>query len=260
MPKPVGLGTSLLSSIGKYRIVAELGHGGMANVYLAEAKGPSGFCKLVVLKTLLPQFADEPEVRESFLEEARLAGRLNHANVVQTYEIGHEGDRDVIVMEYLEGQSLVNVQRRAKVAQSPLSLAMHLRIIMDALEGIHYAHEMKDYDGTHLQLVHRDISPHNVFVTFDGQTKVLDFGIAKAARSANHTAEGVIKGKISYMAPEQVEGSNIDRRADLFSVGVMLWRAATGEKLWKGLTQVTIMHRLMAGDPTPVQCESQRRS
>jgi eukaryotic-like serine/threonine-protein kinase len=238
--------------VGRYRILSELGRGGMSNVFLAVASGPGGVNKLVVLKALLPDLSTEPYALAMFLDEARLAAQLNHPNVVQTYEVGTEGDRHVIVMEYLEGQSLSATTRRAGQAGSPLPLALHLRIIINALEGLHYAHELSAYEGAPLQLVHRDISPQNIFVTYDGQVKVLDFGIAKATSSSTHTATGIVKGKIAYMAPEQIIGDPVDRRADVYSVGCMLWAAATGDKLWKDTPDVHIMRRAINGDiPSP---------
>ena len=238
--------------VGRYRILSELGRGGMSNVYLAVARGPGGVNKLVVLKALLPDLSTEPYALAMFLDEARLAAQLNHPNVVQTYEVGTESDRHVIVMEYLEGQSLSATVRRAEQLGSPLSLALHLRIVISVLEGLHYAHELKAYDGAPLLLVHRDISPQNVFVTYDGQVKVLDFGIAKATSSSTHTATGVVKGKIAYMAPEQIIGDQVDRRADVYSVGCMLWAAACNRKLWKDIPDVHIMRRVINGDvPTP---------
>ena len=238
--------------VGRYRILSELGRGGMSNVYLAVARGPGGVNKLVVLKALLPDLSTEPYALAMFLDEARLAAQLNHPNVVQTYEVGTESDRHVIVMEYLEGQSLSATVRRAEQLGAPLSLGLHLRVVISVLEGLHYAHELKAYDGAPLLLVHRDISPQNVFVTYDGQVKVLDFGIAKATSSSTHTATGVVKGKIAYMAPEQIIGDAVDRRADVYSVGCMLWGAACGRKLWKDIPDVHIMRRVINGDvPTP---------
>jgi len=238
--------------VGKYRILSELGRGGMANVYLAVTHGPGGVNKLVVLKALLPDLATEPSALTMFLDEARLAAQLNHANVVQTYEVGTEGDRHVIVMEYLEGQSLSSIMKRAETTNQPLTVAMHLRIIISVLEGLHYAHELSAYDGSPLMLVHRDVSPQNVFVTYGGQVKVLDFGIAKAASSSTHTATGIVKGKISYMAPEQMVADNVDRRADVYSVGCMLWAIAAGRKLWKDTPDVHVMRAVIGGEiPTP---------
>jgi serine/threonine protein kinase len=238
--------------VGRYRILTELGRGGMATVYLVVAHGPGGVNKLVVLKALLPELASEPESLTMFLDEARLAAQLNHPNVVQTYEVGSEADRHVIVMEYLEGQALSSIIKRAELRGEPLPQKLHLHVIMNALEGLEYAHGLRAYDGSSLELVHRDISPHNVFVTYDGQVKVLDFGIAKANSSSTHTATGVIKGKIAYMAPEQITGEAVDRRADVYSVGCMLWAAATGKKLWRDVPDVHIMRNVMRGEiPTP---------
>ena len=236
---------------GKYRLIAELGHGGMAEVFLAIASGPAGFNKLVVLKQIRDQLADDPEFLAMFLDEARLAARLNHPNVVQTNEVGEDGRRYFIAMEYLEGQPLNRVvQRLAKDGQ--LTLAMHVRILIDALAGLHYAHELADFDGTPLQVVHRDATPHNIFVTYAGQVKVVDFGIAKALGSSAETRAGVLKGKVSYMAPEQALGEKVDRRADVFAVGIMLWEALAGRRPFKGQNDVVILQKLVAGEiPSP---------
>ncbi|AUX26317.1 uncharacterized protein SOCEGT47_068780 [Sorangium cellulosum] len=234
---------------GKYRFLLPLGEGGTANILLAVAQGPSGFNKLVVLKTMKRHIAEDPEFRRMFLNEARLAARLNHANVVQTYEIAEHNGSPIIVMEYLEGQPLSKVVARAG---KRLALATHLRIIADALRGLHCAHELKDFDGTRLNVVHRDMSPHNVIVTYDGHVKLVDFGIAKLDRSDIRTSTGVIKGKIRYMSPEQLTGEPIDRRADIYSVGVMLWEAATGVRMWRDENDPAIMYRVVNGDiPSP---------
>ncbi len=237
-----------VTSLGKYRVLSELGRGGMANVYLAVTRGPGAVSKLVVLKALLPDLATEPDALTAFLEEARLAAQLNHGNVVQTYEVGTQGDQHVIVMEYLEGQTLGNVLKRSIVTDNPLSLAFQLRIIISVLEGLQYAHELCAYDGLPLLLVHRDVSPQNVFVTYDGQVKVLDFGIAKARSSTINTVTGMIKGKISYMSPEQMSGERVDRRADVYSVGCMLWAAAAGQKLWKDTPDLQVIRAVMSGE------------
>jgi serine/threonine-protein kinase len=179
-----------------------------------------------------------------FLDEARLAARLNHPHVVQTYEVGEYMGRPVIVMEYLEGQVLSSLVQRAQ-STNALSLTLHLRVIIDALEGLHHAHELADYDGKPLNLVHRDISPQNVFVTFEGQVKVLDFGIAKAATSQSETATGILKGKVKYMAPEQMLNLSLDRRADIYAVGVLVWEAATGQRMWKGASDIHVMNAVV---------------
>ena len=232
--------------LGNYRLIAVLGRGGMAVVHLAVMRGPAGFNKLVVLKQLHPQYSEEPEVVAMFLDEARLAARLSHPNVVQTNEVGEDGDRRFMAMEYLEGQPLNRILHRLSGAGG-LPVATHLRVIADLLGGLHYAHELTDYDGSPLCIVHRDINPQNVFVTYDGVVKIVDFGIAKARSSLVETKFGVVKGKISYMAPEQARGEPVDRRADIFAVGVMLWQAVTGVRPWKGVTDLSLMKRLVQG-------------
>jgi eukaryotic-like serine/threonine-protein kinase len=239
-------------TVGKYRILAELGRGGMATVFLAVIRGPGGIGKLVVLKALLPELASDPQALAMFLDEARLGTQLNHSNVVQTYEVGTEGDRHVIVMEYLAGQSLSTVLQKAATAGTPLRPEHYLHVLLGVLDGLHYAHELRGLDGAAMTLVHRDVSPQNTLICYDGQVKVLDFGIAKVANSTTDTATGLLKGKMSYMAPEQMAGSELDRRADIFAVGCMLWGMAAGRKLWKDTPNVKIFRRVMDGEiPSP---------
>jgi serine/threonine protein kinase len=234
---------------GRYRPIAELGRGGMATAYLCVAQGPGGFNKLQVLKYLRPDLAADEEFLTMFLEEARIAARINHPNVVQTNEVGYDGICHYIAMEYIEGQTIENVVRRAKKqGNKSIPLDMHLRILSDALAGLHHAHELLDFDGTPLNIVHRDVSPHNVMVTYDGFVKVLDFGIAKAADSSSDTRSGMLKGKYAYMAPEQYSADRVDRRADIFAMGVMLWQAITSQRMWKGITGTEIIARVIKGD------------
>ena len=238
-------------ALGKYRLIAELGHGGMAQVFLALARGPAGFNKLSVIKQIREQLAEDPEFLTMFLHEARLAARLNHPNVVQTNEVGEDGKRYFIAMEYLEGQPLNRIIQRTG-RESGIPAGKHLRILCEALAGLHHAHELLDYDGTPLQVVHRDVTPHNVFVTYAGQVKVVDFGIAKALSQSAETKAGVLKGKVAYMAPEQARGDKVDRRADIFSVGVMIWEALAGRRMFKGLTDVVIIQKIVNGQlPSP---------
>jgi serine/threonine-protein kinase len=185
-----------------------------------------------------------------FLDEARLAARLNHPNVVQTHEVGEEDDgRFFLAMEYLDGQSLATVLRQNGKS---IPLDLQLRIICDALAGLHYAHELKNFDGKPLGIVHRDVSPQNIFITYTGQVKLLDFGIAKASSSEGKTQAGTLKGKIAFMAPEQVVGEGVDRRADIFSMGAMLWGAVSGTPMWAGLSDATIVKHLCSGNiPAP---------
>lgn len=211
-----------------YRVIASLGHGGMARVYLGLSEKQPGFTKLFVLKSLKDELAGDPELLAMFVQEAHVAARLNHPNVVQTYEVGSRGENPFIAMEYLDGQPLNVVVKRLGKA---LSVDLVMRVLVDVLAGLHYAHELADYDGTPMGIVHRDISPHNVFVTYDGAVKVLDFGIAKVASAPSMTRTGVMKGKVGYMAPEQVLNQGVDRRADLFAVGVIMWEAIAGKRL-----------------------------
>jgi eukaryotic-like serine/threonine-protein kinase len=224
----------------------------MATVFLAVNRGESGFSKLVVVKVLKPHLAMESDVVTMFHDEARLSARLSHPNVVQTNEVGREDGHHMMVMEYLDGIALNQINERMRSRSQQLPLGMNLRMIHCALDGLHYAHELADYNGVPLGVVHRDVSPHNIFVTFDGQVKILDFGIAKLAHSNHETRAGTIKGKIRYMSPEQMRGDRVDRRADIFAVGAILWEAATGSRLWKTRTDVEIMHQVIHDEiPTP---------
>ena len=218
---------------GKYEIFAKLGRGGMADVYLATMRGALGFKKLAVIKQLQAQFAADGDIVGMFLDEARLAARLAHPNVVHTYEVGREEDTYFIAMEFLDGQPLNRLEREAARSGRPLDREVCVRIVSDALGGLHYAHELRDYDGSPFHLVHRDVSPHNIFVNYDGQVKLVDFGIAKAALSGATTGTGVLKGKLAYMAPEQAMSEEVDRRTDVFAMGVVLWGLLTGKRLFE---------------------------
>jgi serine/threonine-protein kinase len=232
----------------RYRVLQELGQGGTAKVFLAVVRGPQNFSKLVVLKA--PRRNEDGSLGEGadFLEEARLAARLNHPNIVETYEVFEFQGTPIIVMQYLEGQALSAISSRGR---DRLSLTAYLHIMADTLGGLHHSHELRGYDGRPLNVVHRDVSPQNVFITYDGLVKVLDFGIAKLVGISEETKTGIVKGKIGYMAPEQVLCNPVDRRTDLFAAGVMLWEAAAGERMYKGLSEAQILHRLISGETRP---------
>ena len=246
------VGAEPYQQFGRYQLIATLGHGGMADVYLAVALGPVGFTKLQVVKRLRPNLAEEPEFLAMFLDEARLAARLNHSNVVQTNEVGEAGGYYFIAMEYLDGQPLNRILARSRRMLEPgLTLEVLVTIVVEALAGLHYAHNLTDYDGTALSVVHRDATPHNIFVTYNGHVKLVDFGIAKAANRSMETRAGTLKGKMAYMAPEQARCDEIDRRADLFSMGAVLWEVVVGERLWRDPNDMRILDALGAGMPMP---------
>ncbi|WP_437804131.1 serine/threonine protein kinase [Sorangium sp. So ce693] len=240
----------------KYRPIAEIGRGGMADVCLAVAQGPAGFNKLVVLKRVRAELVEDVDILAMFLDEARLAARLNHPNVVQTHEVGDEGARFFIAMEYLDGQPLGSV--RSRMGHDKVPLPLQVRVLCDALAGLHYAHNLRDFDGTPIQVVHRDVSPQNIFVTYDGVIKVVDFGIAKAADSLTETRTGMLKGKVSYMSPEQARGERVDRRSDVFSVGVILWEAIARRRMWKGFNDLAILGRLAIGEVPSLREEASK--
>ena len=231
----------------KYQVLHELGRGGTAVVSAGLARGIGGFTKLVVLKNIKEEFLSDRETVRMFVNEARLSARMNHPNVVQVYEVFRQNKLPVIVMEYLDGQSLARVLPRAY--RDPLySTYMAIAILCKVLAALQYAHSLVDYDGTPLKIVHRDVSPHNVMLTYDGQVKLVDFGIAKLNSSSQDTQTGVIKGKIGYMAPEQVEGAALDHRADLFAVGVMLWEATARRRMWGQRSDAEIVRCLVLDD------------
>ncbi len=224
----------------------------MAKVYLAESLA-SGIRKLVVLKVLNPELSLNSEMRTLFRREAELAAQMNHPNVVQVMEVVEDAESPFIVMEYLDGASLSTIIKRAG---GQLSLALHLQIVCQVLAGLHHFHELRDLDGSPLAGVHRDVSPQNIMILHDGPVKVLDFGIAKiSATDVQATRSGIIKGRIQYMPPEQILGaSGIDRRADLFAVGVILWEAVARRRMWEGKSEVELFRALATG-ALPDLCE-----
>jgi serine/threonine protein kinase len=245
LPEPRRLATA--ADLGKYRLIAELARGGMGVVHLAVVQGVAGFTKLLVVKELRKEFLDDEAFVSMFFEEARLAARLNHPNIVQTIEVGSEGSRRFLAMEYLEGQSLQRIIRRARRLGEPVSVGAQLRVLVEVLSALEYAHSLAGLDGAALGLVHRDVSPHNVLVTYEGHIKLVDFGIAKTLDAVHETRGGVLKGKTTYMAPEQAACEPVDRRADVFAVGLMLWEAAVGRRPWEGQGDVAILRSLLSG-------------
>jgi eukaryotic-like serine/threonine-protein kinase len=241
--------------LGRYRLLARLGQGGMGTIHLAVAFGLADFRKLLVVKELRRELTSNERFVEMFLAEAKLAARLDHPNIVQTLEAGQDdqdaqdGERYYLAMEFLDGQPLIEILKRVDSAQSiPTSLL--IQILCEVLAGLHYAHELCDYDETPLHIVHRDVNPHNVFVTYNGHVKLVDFGIAKVIDSEMCTTAGVFKGKFPYAAPEQVNCQKVDRRADVFAVGVMLWEILAQRRFAPGQpTTAAIDARLAGAEP-----------
>ena len=228
----------------QYRRLMLLGTGGMATVHLALAAGPSGFNRLVVVKAMRDELLENQDARAMFLDEARLCARLSHPNVVQVSEVVDSPGGVMIVMEYLDGRPLSGMYQ----AGDRFTLPMRLRVVCEVLAGLHYVHELKDFEGEPLGLVHRDVSPHNVFATFDGRVKLLDFGIAKATFASEHTKTGVVKGKLTYMPAEQLRGQRVDRRSDIYSVGCILWEAIAGCRIWAKRPDKEIMASVLRGE------------
>ncbi|WP_375760281.1 protein kinase [Corallococcus exercitus] len=222
-----------IETYGSYQLLKRLATGGMAQIYLARRPGSDAPDKLLVLKRILPHLSENDEFVRMFLDEARIAARLAHPNVVQIYDLGAEGDTFFIAMEYIHGVDARRLWKRSETAGRPLPVPLVCRILLEACAGLDYAHKKTDAAGRPLDIVHRDVSPQNILVTFDGGVKVVDFGIAKAADQATVTRSGVLKGKYSYMSPEQAAGQRVDRRSDVFALGVVLHELLTGGRLFK---------------------------
>jgi serine/threonine-protein kinase len=223
----------------------------MAEVFLAKQHGHSGFTKLVVIKQILQHHAQDREFTSMFLSEARTAADLRHPNVVNVFEVGEEADGSLFMaMEFLHGKDVRQVTRKLAERDEMMPLGIAAQIVIDAARGLHYAHTKKDLAGKSLDIVHRDVSPQNLIITFDGNTKLVDFGIAKASSHDNETASGVIKGKYTYMSPEQAEGFDVDTRSDQFALGIMLWELLTMRRLFKRDTEMQTL-RAIANDEIP---------
>ncbi len=233
-------------TIGRYEFLVPIARGGMAAVWAARLKGSRGFSKTVAIKTMLPSLSDDPLFEQMFLDEAQIAAQIRHPNVVEIMDLGEEQDVLYIVMEYIDGESVATILRAANKRDKvpPLPIAVHLAI--DACNGMHAAHELRNVDGNNVGLVHRDISPQNILVTHDGMVKLVDFGVAKAAgRTSSDTTAGQIKGKAPYMAPEQAMGMSVDRRTDIFAMGIVLYQITTGKHPFRGENDVATLHNIL---------------
>ena len=222
----------------------------MATVYLARLSGAGGFQRFVAIKRLHPHLAGDNEFVQMFLDEARLAARLHHPNVVPILEIGESPQGYYLVMEYVEGDTLARILARSAQAGKMLSPKVSMRICLDTLMGLHVAHELKDDDGQPLNIVHRDVSPQNILIGMDGSGRITDFGVARAATRLSTTRTGQLKGKLAYMAPEQARGAPVDRRADLFAMGIVLWECLAQKRLFKGEGEADTLNRVLY-EPIP---------
>jgi serine/threonine protein kinase len=238
--------------LGRYEVLARLASGGMAGVYVARALGVAGFERLVAVKVLHPHLAHEEEFISMFLDEARLAARIRHPNVVPTIDISDTPDAGFyLVMEYIEGDHLGALLQRAWKLGKRLPFSVTLRIIVDALEGLGAAHNLVDEAGRPLQLVHRDVSPHNIMVSTDGVARITDFGVAKAEVRLSTTREGQFKGKLAYMAPEHASNGDADQRSDLFSMAIILWESLAGKRLFRAENQAATLNKICL-EPIPM--------
>ena len=247
-PKPAPLAYLPPRRFGRYEVIAELAKGGMGVVYLARQSKEAGFQRLFAVKTLHPHLAEDESFVDMLRDEARIAARLHHPNVVPIVDLGSQDGMYYAVMEYVEGVSLAALLRRSP-KERPVRLLVP--IFLDALEGLHAAHTLTDDAGKPLNLIHRDISPQNILIGLDGAARITDFGIAKAEARATSTQPGVFKGKIAYIAPEQLDDANepkVDRRADIFSLGATLWTALTGQRLFRGSSDASTIRNILGKD------------
>ncbi|MCU0663778.1 MAG: serine/threonine protein kinase [Myxococcota bacterium] len=240
-----------LTRIGRYDLIYVLGRGGMATVYMGQVSGLAGFEKLVTVKVIHQHLAQEQQFQDMFLDEARLSARIQHPNVAATQEVGKEDGLLYMVGEFVEGQSLKTVMSKARRRSTRLSHPMAAYVAACVCDGLHAAHELTDEEGRPLGLVHRDISPPNVMISYQGFVKLIDFGVAQARGRLSHTEAGAIKGKMGYLAPEQLQCKRLDRRCDIFALGVMLYELTSGHHPFPGETGLERLNRIAHGDYRP---------
>ena len=242
--------------VERYAVYDEFAAGGMATVHFARLNGAQGFRRTVAVKRLLPHLTRDHDFALMLIDEARLASRVRHHNVVATLDVVQTADELLLVMEYVHGESLAKLARWSAERHEAIPVAIAAAIVCDALHGLHAAHEAKDEQGAALGLVHRDVSPQNVLVGLDGITRIADFGVAKAAGRVQSTRDGAIKGKLAYMAPEQISGSEVSRVSDVFAAAIVLWEVLTAERLFAGANQAETVFKVMSA---PIPRPSTRR-
>ncbi|HVK67286.1 MAG TPA: serine/threonine-protein kinase [Polyangium sp.] len=233
--------------LGRYELLLPIAQGGMATVWAARQKGSRGFQKTVAIKTMLPSLLDDPQFEQMFLDEASLAARIHHPNVAEILDVGEQDDTIYIVMEWVDGEALSVLTKTAKRNDVPVPQRIALRIVRQACAGLHSAHELRDDHDQLLDLVHRDVSPQNILVSYDGIVKLVDFGVAKAlGRAGGETTAGQLKGKVPYMSPEQALGQKVDRRTDVFAMGIVLYRLTTGLHPFLGENDMATMKNIIS--------------
>jgi serine/threonine protein kinase len=233
--------------VGRYTVLSHLASGGMAELFIARQEAVGGFEKDLVLKMLQERYATNPRVLQMFLDEARLAAKLNHQNIVHMYDVDRVDGIHYIAMEYIHGETITDIVRKSIADGGFLPLEHAVQVVADTAAGLEYAHERRDAEGRPARIVHRDVSPSNILVSFDGEVKLSDFGIAYLEGRLDRTPAGQIKGTFSYMSPEQATGGTIDGRSDIFSLGVCLWELATGKRLFDGLRLESVLRRIADG-------------
>lgn len=241
----------MVQRLGSYLLLERLNTGGMADIYLAKQFGFGGTDQLVALKCIRPELAEDPVFIRMFVDEAKLAVLLRHANVAATYELGRIGTTYCIAMEYIQGRDLLALIERARARGVEVPEAIALQLMTQVCEGLDYAHRKADPAGVPLNIVHRDVSPHNILIGYSGEVKLIDFGIAKAATHASRSQGGVLKGKYGYMSPEQVRGQPVDCRADIFACGIVLWELLTRERLFAGASDFSVLEKVRQAEILP---------
>ena len=237
--------------LGRYAIYDAIASGGMATVHYGRLLGPVGFSRTVAIKRLHPQYAQDPQFVTLFLDEARRAGRIRHPNVVATLDVVATANEIFLVMDYVHGEALSRIIREVSGRGQLIPLPIALRIASDSLQGLHAAHEARDEHGVPLNIVHRDVSPQNILLGIDGISRLVDFGVAKAAGQGATTREGHIKGKLGYMSPEQLRGHKLTRQSDVHGFAIVLWELLTGQRLFLGATEADTIARVVRHEITP---------
>ena len=232
---------------GKYNLLKRIAVGGMAEIFLARQEGLEGFEKMICIKRIRPHLSSQPNFVNMFLNEAKLAARLNHPNIAQIYDLGRINDSYFIAMEYISGRDMSRIVPKAQANGIPFPMVYALKVAANVCDGLNYAHTKTDAYGNPLHIVHRDVTPENCLVGFNGTVKLVDFGIAKANTQLEETQAGELKGKLSYMSPEQAMGEPLDHRSDIFSLGAILYEWITGARMFTGENEMAILKEIVDG-------------